>query len=372
MIAFYAISLIPIIVGTILFCISNRVNWKEWIGGSACALLVSAIMHGIAFYGMTADIETLSGEITHVSHFPAWEGMYTETHTETHTDSDGNSYTTTYTDTHYEHHPEHWEAYLGFGITSETKGIDKNLYNQIVAKFGSQTIKNGSQGCWHNCTCIGGDNSIYSTMNKTGYVYPVTTTHHFENRIKAAPTVFSFAKVPTNVPVYNWPENPNWMQSDRLLGESLISILEFDRMNSRLGYLKRVNVIFINFGDKGSDIAQLQRAKFIGGKKNDLVLCYGQLNTNNIPGWSVCFGWSESEICKRNLETILISHPINNTILSLIEKEVKLGYTIKDWSRFDYISISPPRWAYWVLIISMIITQVGFYAWANTNEFDKN
>ncbi|MDD5015475.1 MAG: hypothetical protein PHW73_10355, partial [Atribacterota bacterium] len=185
MIGFYIISLIPITTGAILFCVSKKINVWEWIGGSACALLVSAIMHGIAFYGMTSDIETLSGQITHVAHFPAWEGRYTESHSETYTDSDGNSHTRHWTDTHYEHHSEHWEAYLEFGITREEKGIDKNLYDQIVAKFGSQTARSGSQGCWHNCTCIGGDNSIYSTMNKTGYVYPVTTTHHFENRIKA-------------------------------------------------------------------------------------------------------------------------------------------------------------------------------------------
>jgi hypothetical protein len=216
-----------------------------------------------------------------------------------------------------------------------------------------------------------GDNNIYRTSNKTGYLYPTTIIRNFDNRIKAAPTLFSFAKVPTNIPVFKWPENGNWMQSDRLINEPRISILEFDRMNSRIGPKKFVNVIFINFGDKGSEIAQWQKSAFIGGKQNDLVLCYGQLNTNNVPNWSVCFGWSDSEICKRDLETILISNPINNSILPLIEKEIIKGYTIKRWEDFNYIAISPPRWTYIVLVILMVILQGGFYYWAHNNEFGK-
>ena len=64
----------------------------------------------------------------------------------------------------------------------------------------------------------GGDNNIYSTRNATGYIYPVTCERHFENKIKAAPSVFSFAKVPQGVPVHPWPKNPDWMHSGRLIG----------------------------------------------------------------------------------------------------------------------------------------------------------
>jgi len=67
MYTFYLIALIPAIIGAILFMFDKKINVWEWIGGTICAFIVSAIMHGIAFYGMTADIETLSGKIIRVS-----------------------------------------------------------------------------------------------------------------------------------------------------------------------------------------------------------------------------------------------------------------------------------------------------------------
>jgi len=375
MIAFYLMALIPAIIGCILFMLNKKINWQEWLGGTAIAFLVSGIMHGIAFWGMTDDAETWSGKITHASHFPRWVEQYEESHTRTYTTGSGKNmrtHTTTYYTTEHATHSEHWIAYLSFGEISEEKDISLQLFNEIKKNFGGVIENGGKQSNSHGGHFDGGDNNIYLAPNKTGYMYPATTLRRFENRIKAAPTVFSFVKVPTNVPVYEWPENPNWMVSDRLIGESRISILEFDRMNARLGPSKFVNVIMINFWNKDREIAEYQRAKFIGGKKNDIIICYGGIGTNGIASWSMAFGWSESEICKRNLETIILSNPINNDILPIIEKEIMVGYKIKDWTKFDYISINPPTWSYIVLIVVMLLTQGGFWLWANYNEFTKD
>ena len=369
---FYLIALIPSIVGCFLFMLNRRVNWQEWLFGTALAFLVSAIMHGFAIYGMTDDIQTLSGSITHICHFPAWTERYTEHHSETTTDSKGNTHTRTWTTTEYDHHSEYWSAFLSFGKVAEEKNISQSKYEEIKKNFGGVIEDGGRQAYHHGGTCTSGDNNIYLTQNKTKYLYPVTTISHFENKIKASPTLFSFCKVPDTIKVYEWPQNPNCMVSDRLIGESRISILEFDRMNSRIGPYKRANVLMINFGDKDSSIAQYEQAKLCGGKKNDLVLCYGQVGTNGIPAWSMVFGWTEQEICKRNIETIILSHPINNDILPLIENEVKRTYVIKDWTKWDYVSVEPRPMYYMILIILMILTQVGFWIWAGCNEFTKD
>ena len=374
MILFYIIAMIPILIGTIIFCVSEKINWWEWVLGSAIALLVSAIMHGIAIHSLTADIECWSGKITHACHFPQWIEQYQQCHTETYYTGSGKnrtSHTRTWYTTEHATHYEHWVAYLNFGTLNEEKDIDANKFNEIKSNFGNAIEDGGKQWYSNGGFRYSGDNNIYRAVNKTGYLYPVTTIRTFSNRIKAAPTVFSFIKVPTNVPVYNWPKNPNWQVSDRLINEPRISKLEFDRMNSRLGPVKLVDVCFINFGDKGSEIAKYQEAYWLRGKKNSITMCYGQLDSNNIPSWSVVFGWSNSEICKRNLESILLEHPINNDVLPLIEKEIKTGYVIKEWEDFSYISVEPPRWSYFVLVISMIVTQTGFWLWAGSNEFDK-
>jgi len=370
---FYLIALIPSIIGAVLFMNNKAVHWGEWIGGTAIAFLVSGIMHGIAIYSMSADIETWSGKITHVSHFPRWVEQYRQSHTRTYTTGSGDNKTThteTYYTTEYDTHSEYWKAYLNFGAINEDRQIDINTFNQIKANFGNKVEDGGKQSSDHGGHRSSGDNNIYTTHNRTGYVYPVTTIKHFENKIKASPTVFSFVAVPTNAPVYLWPENSNWMISDRLLGVSGIDQREFDLMNSRLGPSKLVNVIMVGFNSSDTMLGQWQQAKWLNGKKNDLVICYG-FNESGVL-WTYCFGWTEKENCKRNLETIVLSNPINNEILPLIEKEIEANYVKKDWHKFSYISIEPPLWSYITLLIVMFLTQGGFWVWAHFNQYDKN
>lgn len=357
---------------------NKRVNWQEWLGGTAVAFVIAGIMHGIAVFNMTDDIETWSGRITHACHFPQWVEEYKVAiyKTETYTTGTGKNRQThtrrvfSHYETRHDTHSEHWIAYLSFGTYSEEKSIDLRSFNEIKSNFGNVIENDGKQSSHHGGHFDGGDNNIYKAVNKTDYVYPVTTIRRFENRIKAAPTLFSFAKVPTNAPVYNWPENPNWMHSDRLLGVVGVNPLEFDRMNARLGPHKRVNVIMVGFNSADSMLGKWQEAKWIGSKKNDIVLCYGFQGTNVL--WSYVFGWTEQAICKRNLETILLTKPINTDILPAIEKEIKATYIIKDWSKFDYITIEPPRWAFITLIILMVLTQGGFWVWSIMNPFTKD
>lgn len=267
---FYLIALIPCIIGTILWIFDKRINWMEWLGGTAMAFLVSAILHGMAIYGMTADIETWSGKITHVIYRPAWTERWTGHHSETTTDSKGHSHTRTWTTTEYDHHPEHWTAYLNFGTINDDHDISESLYKEIVKNFGGKIAKGETQSNNHfGGTCVNGDDNTYVTTDETKYIYPVTTTRHFENKIKAAPTVFSFAKVPTNMPIYLWPENPNWMQSDRVLGIAKINPREWDVMNT-LGAAKKVNVIIIGFNGSDSMLGKWQEAAYFGGKKTTL------------------------------------------------------------------------------------------------------
>jgi hypothetical protein len=234
--------------------------------------------------------------------------------------------------------------------------------------FGNQIEKSGKQSTYHGGTLSKGDNSIYTVSNKTKWIEPVTIIKHFSNRLKAAPTTFSFAKVPTNIPVYNWPKNPNWFQSERLINEANINKLQFDQMNSRLGPTRRVNVIMINFGTQDVSIAEWQKAKWIGGKKNDLVLCYGQVQTNHVAQWAIVFGWTERELCKANLQTILLTYPINDDILSRIETEIKTSYIIKDWSKFDYIQIEPRPWVYPIYLLVLLVIQGGLWIWFTRND----
>ena len=369
---FYVLALIPIAIGAYLFVKNESIVWWEWLIGSAAAFLVAGLMHWYAIHGMTSDIETWSGQITKVSHHPRWVEQYEESHTVT-TGSGKNATTTTYYTTEYDTHIEHWTAERNFGTVVDDVDIDQYDYNDIVRKFGGKIYSDGTQSTRHLGHRYSGDNNIYSVDNVYRYVEPVTTTRNFQNRIKATPTVFSFSKVPSNVKVYEWPDNSDWRRSSRLLGTAsvLVNLYKWDCMNANLGPTKKVNVIMVGFNDEPIDYGQMQQAKWIGGKKNDLVICFGGAKKGTPAQWVYVFGWTENELVKKNLESILMEVPINDNIIPLIFDEVAKNYVIKDWKKFDYIVIYPAARFYWIYFTILIITQCGLYYWFNINEYGK-
>jgi hypothetical protein len=226
------------------------------------------------------------------------------------TDRDGNTQYTTeiYYTTEHRTHRECWTAYTNIG---DSHDVSRAFFGDITQNFGGKITTERP----HKSGFDSGDPNAYVAYNKTGYIYPVTSKRSWTNRVKAAPSLFSFSKVPDGSPVFEWPENPDWLHSQRLLGTAAkdFNLLEVDRMNARLGPRKHVNVILVGFGSKDISLAELQRAKWVGGKKNDLVICYGDT-------WAKVFGWSDSEICKRDIESIMLERSPDR--LAKIEKEI--------------------------------------------------
>jgi hypothetical protein len=377
----YLIACIPAIVGAVLWITNKKFNAIEWVVSAGAAFAVAGIIHASVVAGITADVETWSGQMSKAVHHPKWVEKYqkavykTESYTTT-VGSGKNRRTVTRTrsvfshyETRYRTHHKHWVAHISYGTKSTTQSISEGFYNQIKKNWGGEKCQKTVNG--YRPGFYSGDRNDYVLQRKTDYIYPAVTTYHFENRVKAAPSVFSFPKVPEGTKVHPYPKHPSWRQSCRLLGHAPgpVSILEWDRMNARLGPRKKVNVILIGFGRQDSSIAHMQEAKWIGGKKNDLVICYGDDKEKTT--WAYVFGWTEKEIVKRNLETILLDNPVDNGIIPLVENEIMENYSIKEWEKFNYISVEPPTYAYLILLGVMLVTQSGIYAWALLNRFNK-
>ena len=355
----YLIALVPVIAGAILWATNKKIVWFEWLIGCAVAFAISGLTHLVVVHGMTSDDEIWSGTVVEVNHTPEWRAEWTET--ETYTDSDGDTHTRTVTKSR-NYDPRWWvETNIG------DFDIDESKYSELLRKFGEQRSRPG-----HRPDYDSGDRNDYFLVNKNNWIEPVTDMRSWTNRVKASPSVFSFPTVPSDVNVYTYPLVEDRFVSDRLFGRAnLINNLQFDRMCAALGPVKKVNVIIIGFPeDSSSDIAQMQEAAWIGGKKNDLVICFGG-GQGRKAGWAYVFGWTEEELVKRNLETIFLHNEINNDILQLVSREIIKNYTIKDWSKFDYLSIEPPTSAYIWLIVIMIISQTGLWIYFHMNEADK-
>jgi len=342
----------------------NTIVWWEWLLGTIIGILVTVTTWYIIKNGRTHDIEMWSGTVSSAIYIPEWVSHHERAVYRTVINSKGNS---SRVFSHYEtyyvtHSPEY-----SVNTTLGTFNISKDKFSYLVEKFGGKKSVSGHRPSYHS-----GDRNDYHTVNNNNWEEPCTDLRSFENKIKAAQSTFSFPEVPKDVPVFKWPELDGVKRSERLLGRARqqINILEFDRMNSRLGPFKKVNVIIIGFPESSStDIATLQEAAWIGGKKNDLVLCYGGKESSK---WSYVFGWTDEMLVKRNLETILLQNPINDSILPLIETEIRKNYKLKDWSQFDYISVPMPWWSYLLTILLLSISQGIFYYFAHNNDVSKD
>lgn len=347
---FILISLIPITIGCYFWYNNKQVIWLEWVIGTLVALLFAVFFYSIINYSLITDYEIISGRVIKTIFYPKW----IEEHTVTYEDSNGK----TCTSTTYITHNEYWVLVCNnFG----EKKVSKNNYQDITEKFGNKINKIYiSKSGFYS-----GDRNIYVCMNETDYFQPTTGWKWYENKVQSSPSLFGYEKVEDNDLLYEYPKCNNFLMSDRLMGFGSIDIEEFDKICSNLSRKQNVNLIILYFNTKDSSIAHLQESKWIGGNRNDLVLCKGQ-------SWSYVFGWTDQEIVKRNLETILLNNDLNNDILSLIEREVWKHYKMKDFEDFDYLQQEISFWVYVLYMIITFIIQFCLWVYFHHNELQKS
>lgn len=392
----YLLAILPMIVSLGLWFYSKKIVWWEALVGCVSGFIIALACQYMAVAGMYDDVQTLSGQVIQANHYARWqEGYdkeiyrteyYTVTVTRTRTVGTGkNTRSETYTATerrsrevfdHLEYrtrwHDDHYDSNDTL-VGSYT--IDAARYKDIAKKFGQILSHPGNRSNWgfreRNNHMIGGDSNDYYTNNINNYVYPVTTTKHWENHVKACPSVFSFVEVPEGTPVNEYPNNSDHFISDRLFGTAnAIPIEKWDQLNARIGPKKKVNLIAVGFMDKDSSFSQLQKAKWIGGKKNDIVICFG--GQAKKPTWVQVWGWSESELAKRNLESLILETGFTVEAIPYIEKEIMNNYEIRDWHKFDYLTVDiPTRW-YWYELIIMTVVTTCWLLFAYYNDMDRN
>ena len=82
------------------------------------------------------------------------------------------------------------------------------------------------------------------------------------------------------------------------------------------------------------------------------------------------FSWGEG-VALKNIETLVLTKGISNSLLPEIEEEIKTGFTRADFKKFNYIKIEVPMSYVWWYLLIMVLTQGGFWAFAHFNTWDK-
>jgi hypothetical protein len=374
---FFLLALVPIIVWALQWYFNKKVVWQEAAAGAGAALLAATIFFGIESTDsfVPSDTETWSGRVQYAQYQPSWKEYYEEAiyRTETYYTTDSKGRRHAHTRRVFSHwsprsrwHNASWWAVTTLG----TNGISQGRYADILKEFGGVTKVAGDRRTGeHDSRMLEGDPNDDRTVNSNSYVYPVTTRQTFDNRLlKATDSLYSFEPVPAEQAkaLYDWPENENQFDSDRLLGSarSLWDRRAWDQMNSVLGPTKFVNLIAIGFpSGTAMELGTRQERHWKGGKKNDLVLTFG--GNPQKPEWAYVFGWTEHETVKRLLENRLRD---GTASIDEITRLVRDEYKICEFEeKFMHVEVETPWWYYLIFAIVVIGSQT-FAHFAFTNN----
>lgn len=351
--------IIPVIAGIISWIRFSSISLKESCISVGAALLTIMLVLAISKITNRSDTETLSGRVVTAIHTPLWEAEWQELETYTTTDSKGNVEThTRWVTRHQTHYPDWWvETTLG------DISISENFFNQISKKHGIVVVP-GSRPNYDS----GDINDYYSCVKDDPEYcdYPITMKVSWDNPLKGTESLYSYKDIPDSeakkLKLFSYPEN-NTFCSSRLLGNTNITIWDWDKMNSALGAEKHVNLILVKL-EGGIEQAKNLQAYWKNGKKNDLVICFGG-EPNKSAEWCYVFGWSKTELVKQNLQTLFLDYPVNDDIIPHIKRIVRKDFQPHIWVMYkDTEFLIPTGWVIATFII-MLLIQVGLYQYFN-------
>lgn len=122
----------------------------------------------------------------------------------------------------------------------------------------------------------------------------------------------------------------------------------------KLGHEKQVNVVVVFTKGSDPEFATALRAKWLGGKKNDVVLVIGAPAYPEI-AWTRVVSWTDNELFKVQLrdEIQALKTADRFVLLPLLEKHIRQGFERKPMADFAYLAdeIEPPTWLIAVLFV---------------------
>lgn len=315
----------------------HEITWAEM----ACTLVIGAALSaGVYFAGahaQTADTEIINGEVTDKERV---HGSYTRSYEcRCSTNSKGvRSCSTCYED----HYTVTWNCKTNLG----TIRIDHK----------DRTSR-----------------SVYLTPDPDRYTViqrgdPVAMEHGFTNYVKAVPDSLFHAnqtkKFDALIPKYP-DEVFDYYKINRTfaMGVSVPDLAQWNQdisvMLRKLGPQKQANVVvlFVNTADQ-SYLHALE-GKWIGGKKNDIIVIIGTTAYPKID-WVAVSSWTDKQLFKVQLrdEIMALGNVDRSQIIAAIDKHTMSTYVRKSMKDFEYLKsqIEPPVW---VLILAVILGMIA-------------
>lgn len=329
----------------------HEITWAEFGINIAAGVLFVMAGYGVSMWQSTADIEVWNGQVVSKSRDRvSCRHSYSCNCRESCSGSGSSRSCTTTCDTCYEHSHD-WDYVVKSDIGRfEIDRIDRQGRHE-PPRFARVQI---------------GD--------------PVAMTHYFTNYIKAAPdSLFNHLESQMLLETYEGklPDYPSSVYDYHYVNRVIasgVSIPDLAKWNQHLaltlrtlGVQRQANVVVV-FTKEESAISEAISAKWLGGKKNDVIVVIGAKNFP-APDWVRVISWTDNELFKVHLRQGIeeLSELTPETFMPVLTKHVMAEFQRKNWADFDYLKPEPPFWVLCLLFFGSLVVSMGCAIYLSRN-----
>lgn len=335
-IIFFALLVPILITGIFYFIKKHEFVWWEFFIPIGATLLSIVIAKVIVDHTSVMFTEYWGSTVVAVYEQEPYNYWHHETCTRTYacgTDSDGNTEycTETYDCSHQDDVGPDWWAKTNIG---ETIRISEKLHDELVKQFGTGKKQVDSRRNYApRDKCVGSRGTKFEgkRVGEVSYEYktawggqeetrkPYVSHHRYENRVKASDlTIFNIPlvneKQADSLGLFKYPEMTSGWDYPTILGIDVPKNVHenFRKLNGKFGVSNELRLWVLVFKNKPMSIATYQENYWVMGNKNELVVCIGINNANQIQ-WAHSFSWALSAT---------LTAEVKNAVLNLYELTV--------------------------------------------------
>lgn len=329
------------------------------LGGS---LLVTLLTWWLCTRAASRSKEILTGFVTSVKHYEAWNERVMRTRQVPVTDRNG--HTTYKTETYYEvvYHPDQW-TYTN-SLSRWEGGITRELFNRCRRRFNTPMIWVDMHRPYHT---IDGDCEVYCWDGSRPTFIPYSKTHRYRNPLRNSNSILrrqpngeerkALADLLLEKPKHTGFYHPS------VVGLNVRNN-DIDYVNALYGEQYQIRVQVYLFGDNVShEMANMQINHLRGGEKNEFIVCMS-VSSSGKPNWVECFSWSEAP----DLEVRARQYLLQQSSLSLYDfsnwllENIPQYWKRREFKTFRYVRVTLPLASKIImLIVSLLAAALALY-----------
>ena len=364
------IFLIPIVTAGILaFKFREKTALWEYAVVLVPSLLLFFALKYSFVYISSLDKEYLSDLVSKITYYEDWDETVMVTHTRTVSCGNGKTRTETYVVPERRYHPK---RYVYETVTGETNDVSEDEYKLICYKLNMPAVFKDMHRSYRSKD---GDAYVTSWNRTRENSYPVTWTHLYQNKVKASSySIFKYGNISEEEikenKLFDYPEIKNNDQNPILGFNATDTDIDAVRyLNGYRGPKNQIHVFILCFNNPSLEVAEMQKAYWQGGNKNEFVVCLGVKNNTVI--WCNPFSWSDEPMLEVKTRDYFIKHPNINfkDYAEWLDTQIDKNWHRKEFNDFNYLSIELSIGWYIAILLIILCYNVGISYWIITNEF---